>query len=451
MRCFKCNEVLTKESHCPNCGIDVSMYKKAVMASNAYYNLGLSKAKVRDLSGAVESLKMSITINKKNIDARNLLGLVYCEMGDVVEALSEWVISKNIQPDNNCAEDYITDIQSNQNKFELVTSTIKKYNLSLRYANGTVEEGENGNLKAQQLLALIYIKEKEYSKARKCLASVLRVDRNNTLAQLYMQAIDEELSSKKKESQSSLKKRNKDDDRKPLSGNDVILPRSSYKEPSNGAITIINILVGVAIGAALIWFLIIPSRYRGLTSEYNKSLQEYSEQLSSGNVELNSLQNQLDSVKKEKESLETRLSQVSGADGNNKLLTAVIKAANLYISNDSTGAAEAIADVDVSSLPVEEAKTLYNTISGATMMNAANDLYNRGMTAYNKADYTTAADLLVRAYKCDKTKADAVFYAAKSYVALNQPDNAKKYYQIIADEFKSSGYVTEAQAYVQSH
>ena len=44
---------------------------------------------------------MSITINKKNIDARNLLGLVYCEMGDVVEALSEWVISKNIQPDNN--------------------------------------------------------------------------------------------------------------------------------------------------------------------------------------------------------------------------------------------------------------------------------------------------------------------------------------------------------------
>lgn len=462
MRCFKCNEVLTKESHCPNCGIDVSMYKKAVMASNAYYNLGLSKAKVRDLSGAVESLKMSITINKKNIDARNLLGLVYCEMGDVVEALSEWVISKNIQPDNNCAEDYITDIQSNQNRFELVTSTIKKYNLSLRYAKeGNTDMAQiqlkkvvSQNprlLKAQQLLALIYIKEKEYSKARKCLASVLRVDRNNTLAQLYMQAIDEELSSKKKESQSSLKKRNKDDDRKPLSGNDVILPRSSYKEPSNGAITIINILVGVAIGAALIWFLIIPSRYRGLTSEYNKSLQEYSEQLSSGNVELNSLQNQLDSVKKEKESLETRLSQVSGADGNNKLLTAVIKAANLYISNDSTGAAEAIAEVDVSSLPVEEAKTLYNTISGATMMNAANDLYNRGMTAYNKADYTTAADLLVRAYKCDKTKADAVFYAAKSYVALNQPDNAKKYYQIIADEFKSSGYVTEAQAYVQSH
>ena len=53
-------------------------------------------------------------------------------------------------------------------------------------------------LKAQQLLALIYIKEKEYSKARKCLASVLRVDRNNTLAQLYMQAIEKNYHLKRK-------------------------------------------------------------------------------------------------------------------------------------------------------------------------------------------------------------------------------------------------------------
>ena len=29
-----------------------------------------------------------------NIDARNLLGLVYFETGEVVEALTEWVISK---------------------------------------------------------------------------------------------------------------------------------------------------------------------------------------------------------------------------------------------------------------------------------------------------------------------------------------------------------------------
>ncbi len=463
MRCFKCDAVLTKEGHCPACGVDVSMYKKAVMASNAYYNLGLSKARIRDLSGAVESLKMSILINKKNIDARNLLGLVYCEMGDVVEALSEWVISKNIQPDGNAASDYITDIQSNQNRFEMITTTVKKYNLSLRYAKdgnydmATIQlkkvVSQNPRLlKAQQLLALLYIKDKEYSRARKHLNAVLKIDRNNTLAHLYLQEIDEELQSRKKDSQQALlKKKNREDERRPLSGNDVIMPRSSYKEPSNGAITVINVLVGVVIGAALIWFLIIPSRYRGLTAEYNKSIQEYSEQLSSGNVELNSLQSQLDSVKEEKAALEDRLAEVSGTDGNNKLLSAVITAANLYISNDNTAAAEAIADVDVSSLPLEEAKTLYNTISGATMTAAANDLYSRGMNAYYSADYTSAADYLARSYKCDKTRADAVYYAARSYVSLNQTDDAKRYYQIIVDEFKTSGYLSEAENYVNSH
>ena len=325
----------------------------------------------------------------------------------------------------------------------MITTTVKKYNLSLRYAKdgnydmATIQlkkvVSQNPRLlKAQQLLALLYIKDKEYSRARKHLNAVLKIDRNNTLAHLYLQEIDEELQSRKKDSQQALlKKKNREDERRPLSGNDVIMPRSSYKEPSNGAITVINILVGVVIGAALIWFLIIPSRYRGLTAEYNKSIQEYSEQLSSGNVELNSLQSQLDSVKQEKAALEERLAEVSGTDGNNKLLSAVITAANLYISNDNTAAAEAIADVDVSSLPLEEAKTLYNTISGATMTAAANDLYSRGMNAYYSADYAGAADYLERSYKCDKTRVDAVYYAARCYVSLNQTENAKKYYQII--------------------
>ena len=49
------------------------------------------------MSGAADTLRRSVKLNKRNIDARNLLGLVYCEMGDVVEALSQWVVSKNLR------------------------------------------------------------------------------------------------------------------------------------------------------------------------------------------------------------------------------------------------------------------------------------------------------------------------------------------------------------------
>lgn len=196
---------------------------------------------VRDLSGAAESLRTSIAINKYNIDARNLLGLVYCEMGDVVEALSEWVLSKNIKPEDNPASSYITQIQSNQSKFETVTNAIKKYNQSLKYAKeGNIDMAViqlkkvvtqyPKHIKSMLLLSLLYIKNKEYNRAKKLLNNILKIDRNNTLAKLYLQEIEEDMQAKKKESQSTSflpKKREKIEERKPLSGDDVIMPRSS--------------------------------------------------------------------------------------------------------------------------------------------------------------------------------------------------------------------------------
>ena len=50
MRCYKCNSVLTDNDYCLKCGADVSVYKIVVKSSNSYYNLGLAKAQVRDLT-----------------------------------------------------------------------------------------------------------------------------------------------------------------------------------------------------------------------------------------------------------------------------------------------------------------------------------------------------------------------------------------------------------------
>ena len=61
--------------------------KRIRCASNSYYNLGLERARIRDLSGAVECLKRSLHLNKYNTDARNLLGLIYYEIGEVSDAL----------------------------------------------------------------------------------------------------------------------------------------------------------------------------------------------------------------------------------------------------------------------------------------------------------------------------------------------------------------------------
>ncbi|MGN0316347.1 MAG: tetratricopeptide repeat protein [Lachnospira sp.] len=464
MRCYKCGCHLTANNVCPKCGCDVSVYKRTASVSNVYYNAGLEKARIRDLTGAIESLKISIMINKYNISARNLLGLVYYEMGEVAEALGQWVLSKNFAPEDKVADYYIKKVQSNQNKFEMMAGQIKKYNLSLKYA----QEGSTDlaviqlkkiivqspkYIRAQLLLSLLYINEKEYVRAKKLLNEVLKNDHNNTLAHRYLREINLTLQARKKDAQAQFlpEKQTRKVETAPLNGNDVIVPRSSYKEPSHGAVTIIYVLIGVVIGAALIWFLITPARYKGLTAEYNRTLAEYSEQLSSGNVELNELERKVKEIQTEKEALEEQLSRVSSTDGTNKHLVLLIDAANSYLDDKKTECAQYLLEIDVTALPSDNSKTLYNTLSEDVMSDAAGYFYDSGMTEYGKSDYEKAADYFVKSYQCKKDDANAPYYAAKCYVALKNTDEAKKYYQYIVADFADSTYFAEAKEYVDTH
>ena len=89
----------------------VDYTKKFIILSNQWYNDGLKKANIRDLSGAITSLKKSLQFNRDNVAARNLLGLVYYGRGEVAEALVEWIISKNIKTHGNIATYYIKKVQ----------------------------------------------------------------------------------------------------------------------------------------------------------------------------------------------------------------------------------------------------------------------------------------------------------------------------------------------------
>ena len=65
MLCYNCGCQLSEQDFCTSCGADVALYKKIIYASNRFYNDGLEKAKVRDLSGAINSLRQSLKLNKE--------------------------------------------------------------------------------------------------------------------------------------------------------------------------------------------------------------------------------------------------------------------------------------------------------------------------------------------------------------------------------------------------
>ena len=106
MFCYNCGCHLSEHDFCTSCGADVSLYKKIMCMSNRFYNDGLEKAGVRDLTGAINSLRQSLKFNKNNIEARNLLGLVYYERGEtsVQGIFSAWCIlrpERSLRPSAN--------------------------------------------------------------------------------------------------------------------------------------------------------------------------------------------------------------------------------------------------------------------------------------------------------------------------------------------------------------
>ena len=107
--------------------------KKIVYQSNYWYNDGLKKAQIRNMSGAIVSLRHSLQYNRENIAARNLLGLVYYGIGEVPQALVEWIISKNLRPRDNIADYYIRTVQASANELETINQAIKKYNQCVGY------------------------------------------------------------------------------------------------------------------------------------------------------------------------------------------------------------------------------------------------------------------------------------------------------------------------------
>lgn len=200
MECYNCGAELTKEDFCPDCGIDVSVYKKIIRTANLCYNEGLARASIRDLTGAAEYLKACLRYNKNHKEARNLLGLIYFEMGETVEALSQWVISKNLHPRDNIAARYLDEVQKNPAKLETVNLTIKKYNQALTYCRQNscdlaviqlkkVLSLNPKLVKGHQLLALLYIQDKKYDLAKKELRLAGKVDANNLTTLRYLKEI----------------------------------------------------------------------------------------------------------------------------------------------------------------------------------------------------------------------------------------------------------------------
>lgn len=458
MICYNCGCRLSEKNFCTGCGADVTLYKKIMYASNRFYNEGLEKASVRDLSGAINSLRQSLKLNKNNIEARNLLGLVYFERGEVVAALSEWVISKNIKGEKNIADDYINMIQNNPGRLETFNQTVKKYNQALTYCQQDSLDLAIIQLKkvlsmnprfvqAHQLLALLYINNQDWDKAKKELDKCLKIDTNNTTTLRYLKEVEsmmpseEERVKKKKEAIVY------------QSGNDTVIQPVGRKEIV-GFQTLINIVIGVVIGVGIAWYLVLPARVQQAQNSANTQLKTVSEQLDAKTVQVDELTQQISTLTKEKDSLSSSLDEAQGVNVAVEANTDLIEAALMYInkSADEQTIAQELELIDddfLANEATESFKTLYQMILDDVGPVVAKTYYNTGYEAFRTEEYDTAIENLEKAFKYDPSNGEALYNLAQAYNRSGDTDKAVETYKQVIELFPDTEKARKSENYIK--
>ncbi|MBQ8802500.1 MAG: hypothetical protein IJZ53_02545 [Tyzzerella sp.] len=427
--------------------------KRFIYQSNQWYNDGLKKANIRDMSGAIASLKKSLQYNRDNIAARNLLGLVYYGRGEVVEALVEWVISKNIKTHGNIANYYIKKVQETQSELEAINQAIKKYNQCLVYCQQGGEDlaaiqlkkviaAHPTFLRAHQLLALLYIQTEQYAKARQLIRKAHKLDTTNEITLRYMH----ELKQLHKDKAAKLKEDKAQTVSYKLGNETIIQPVSATLKDNATLITILNIVIGLAVGAAVVWFLAVPTMKQNMSAKTNKDIIVYSEQIAALESEIDLMKRDLDAYAAESEATAAEKEIAAGTSASYEALVAVIEHYHQAGYKRSTLVDEILA-VNTASLG-ETGRATYDKISQEVFGAECQELYATATTSYAANGFKRAAESLERIMQMDEKYADgqAILLLMQTYQKQGDAEKANAKYQRILELLPETQVAKDAAA-----
>ncbi len=322
-RCLFCGEQVGEKGYCTGCRLNQKHLVKAFNTSIYHYNKGYEKAIERDISGAIESLQTALRYNKQNINARNLLGLCYYEMGETVSAMEHWVMSINYKPKDNDAARYLKEIRDDEEELEMTGLSIKAYNDALAKAKkgdldgalsdlrGSISNNPNF-VRALLLYALILNKSGRVGLAKKALVKVLKIDRQNETAKRYLREMgisersvgkllaESERNSDEKEYYGIVD----DNERTPvkIKPKEVLPSRrrtllQNYQEKNLARNSYLYIMIGIVLGMLMLYFFIVPAIKKNNNQKKNDIKTDYSRELSDKNMEIEGLIAENDSLK----------------------------------------------------------------------------------------------------------------------------------------------------------
>ena len=412
-----------------------SAEQRARRLSGLYYNMGLDRARIRDLSGAVDKLQASLWFDKSNTAARNLLGLVYFETGEAVAALSEWIISQNLDPENNPASDFIGQVRADQGRLQTIGQSIRGYNEALAACREGNEDiaairlrrvlNQNTHLiKAYHLLALIEIRQGKRTHARRILRRAARIDRTNPTTLRYLQEISGQ-TGKPGEAGESWQEENTEHS----------LQRISFRQSSLYA-PVLNLLLGLSIGLLAGLFLIAPAVRQSINRKADERIIEYTETMAAQEVRISTLTSELEAAQTEAADTQKELDDAISTP---ETYQSLIRAMKAYQDQDYAAAGDALQEVD-RELLTYDAKQFYDSAAN-DIRSAAYDAYvSEGDAYFYSEDYRKALESYQKAYAIDSSDYNLGFMLANTYENLNDTDSAMEQYRDLLRKFPDSEY-----------
>lgn len=456
MKCIRCNYNNPAASiTCKKCGADLYIDNKTKSIAAKLYNKGLAHAQERRLTEALEALKKSVYFDRFSIDARNVLGLVYFELGMVADALKQWAISASYYGEKNPATGYIAQIKANRRQMERMNDGIKLYNKGLAdfihrnddMAVIQLKKAINLNpklIEAKNLLACIYIKRNELQLAKRLIQPVCEYDLGNEKADRYQDALGQSLTPaipeatlQKAKIQSASAKY------EALAASKQYTPPAYQQEqplkPQKGfpLREVISLLIGVVCAVAVMFILVIPSldssgraaadkassELLTLKADYEQQLQQRDEtiaQLTEANTELESINN-------------TLTTQAQSLEIQQKLTSA----ASLSSSGKLQDAASILRELDGATLSESE-RAQHQSIKATVYPQLGAKYFSEGRSDYLSGNYDAAKNAFISGlgYGMTNTNAgDAYYYLGKIAEANNETEKAIDYYNRTINEF----------------
>ncbi len=450
MECYKCGIIIGQERVCPNCGSDLRIYRRFVGISNYLYNQALAKAKVRDLTGAAGDLRLSLQYNKVNTNARNLLGLIYYEMGEGVAAVREWLISKGYQAEENRASYYLERTKKDPTEKERINQQARKYNQVLIYCRQDsldlaviqLKKLLSGNpkmVKGWQLLGLVHLHEGSLETAGKALRKAEAIDAGNPVTARYLKEVAKQIG------EGGGKKAKKAEAVAYQNGNDVII-QPKLRGDINFWSMAANLLVGVAIGVAITWYLVVPGVRKQAVSDASVAVTEANNTIADKNQTIKSLEEQIDALTGD---VENARNNVENKDAAIEASESLLVAYDAYINEDIETAGDTLEGID-DKLISKNARQIIKTLREQVNQQYLKQAYDAGMSAYNSGRNDEAVEQLTKVVSMDEQyeSGNALYNLAQAYRKLEDWQNAYDCYARVVELFPNTSLAYNANRYV---